>query len=116
MTQSIQVSQSSPSSSPIEPPLKERILAEALQQTRECAQIAYCSSQLTLLMLVANGVVGLVGVGLLLTGYASEGTVTAASGAISGISVLHLYREASEQRQEANEHLENLIVSLQQVH
>lgn len=114
MTQTIQLSQSTPSTVCIEPihELKTQILAEALQQVRECSQLAYQYSRSALVVSAASAFMMLVGTGLLLTNRATEGAVATASGLVSGLSILQLSKEATDRRQEANERLDKLIATL----
>jgi hypothetical protein len=116
MAQPIQVSQTAPPNLFTESTinLKEQVLSEALQQTRECSQLAHDSSRLALVVSTASAFIMLVGVGLLMANRTSEGTITTASGLVSGASILQLSKEASDRRQEANERLDKLIGTLEQ--
>ncbi|WP_199295728.1 hypothetical protein [Trichocoleus sp. FACHB-591] len=114
MAQPIQVSQPILSNSSAEPAtnLKNQVLSEALQQTRECSQLAHDSFRLALVVSTVSAFIMLVGVGLLMANHTSEGTVTTAGGLVSGVGILQLSKEASDRRQEANERLDKLTETL----
>lgn len=71
-------------------------LAMELSIARECLRQARHSFNLALVMTAASAIIGFVGVGLLWSGQAPEGTITTASGLASSVRCLQLARDTND--------------------
>lgn len=89
-----------------------RIAEEGLRQTQQTFNIARQSFLLALVMTGASAIVGFVGVGFLLTGKASEGTITTAGGLVSSMVFIQLAKDASDRLDKANERLDKIAAKV----
>ncbi|MEA5622798.1 TRADD-N-associated membrane domain-containing protein [Nostoc sp. UHCC 0251] len=92
--------------------LMARIAEEGLRQTQQTFNIARQSFLLALVMTGASAIVGFVGVGFLLTGKASEGTITTAGGLVSSMVFIQLAKDASDRLDKANERLDKIAAKV----
>ena len=92
--------------------LSNQIAHEILRQVQKSFNLAHQSCRLTLVMTGTSAVISLVGVGLILAGKASEGTVTTTSGLASGTGFLQLSKEAQKQLEQANKRMDQLLEDL----
>jgi len=92
--------------------LKQQIAQEILRQTRATFNLAHQSFQGAIFMTAASAIVSLVGVGLLLSGKTSEGTITTAGGLVSGVGFSQLMKDAEERLEHANERLDKIVSEL----
>lgn len=93
--------------------LMARIAEEGLRQTQQTFNMARQSFLLALIMTGASAIVGFVGVGFLLSGKASEGTVTTAGGLVSSMVFVQLAKDASDRLNKANERLDKIAAQVQ---
>ncbi|MBW4586318.1 hypothetical protein G7B40_023170 [Aetokthonos hydrillicola Thurmond2011] len=93
--------------------LMARITEEGLRQAQQTFNMAHHSFVLALIMTGASAIVGFVGVGLLLSGKASEGNVTTAGGFVSSMVFIQLAKDASDRLEKANERLERITAKFQ---
>lgn len=92
--------------------LMARIAEEGLRQAQQTFNMARQSFILALVMTGASAIVGFVGVGFLLSGKASEGTVTTAGGVVSSMVFVQLAKDASDRLDKANERLDTIATKL----
>lgn len=88
--------------------LMARIADEGLRQAQQSFNMARQSFILALVMTGSSAIVGFVGVGFLLSGKASEGTVTTAGGLVSSMVFIQLAKDASDRLDKANERLDRI--------
>ena len=93
--------------------LMTRIADEGLRQAQQSFNMARQSFILALIMTGASAIVGFVGVGFLLSGKASEGTVTTAGGLVSSMVFIQLAKDASDRLDKANERLDRIATKFQ---
>ena len=93
--------------------LMSHIAEEGLRQAQQTFNMARQSFILALVMTGASAIVGFVGVGFLLSGKASEGTVTTAGGLVSSMVFTQLAKDASDRLDKANERLDRIATKLQ---
>lgn len=92
--------------------VKAHVLTEAIAQVHQTAHVAHRSTQMTLAITLISSCLSLAGVVLLLGGQLSEGTVTTASGLLSGMSAAQMNKDAGDRLQDANERLDKLVAML----
>jgi hypothetical protein len=92
--------------------LKQQIAEEILRQAHATFNLAHRSFQGAIVMTAASAIVSLVGVGLLLNGKTSEGTLATAGGLVSGAGFLQLTKDAEERLENANERLDKVMAEL----
>ncbi|GAB4368029.1 MAG: hypothetical protein Kow00121_06800 [Elainellaceae cyanobacterium] len=90
------------------------VIREGVRQSRQSANQAHWSFLVATVMTAASALIGLGGAGLLLSGKASEGTVTTAVGLASGVYSYQLSKEAGDRQKQANERLDQLLQQLQE--
>jgi NADPH-dependent curcumin reductase CurA len=89
------------------------IADEGLRQAQQSFNMARHSFMLALVMTGASAIVGFVGVGFLLSGKASEGTVTTAGGLVSSMVFIQLAKDAGDRLDKANERLDRIATKFQ---
>lgn len=94
--------------------LLEQVIQERIRQCRRNADQAHWSFIVASIITTTSTLLGLGGAGLLLMGKASEGTVTAAIGAVSGVYSYQLFKDAADRQQEANESLDEMLRKFQE--
>jgi NADPH-dependent curcumin reductase CurA len=92
--------------------LMTRIAEEGLRQTQQTFNMTRQSFILALVMTGASAIVGFVGVGFLLSGKASEGTITTAGGLVSSMVFVQLAKDASDRLDKANERLDKIAAKV----
>ncbi len=92
--------------------LMNSIAEEGLRQTQQTFNMARQSFLLALVMTGASAIVGFVGVGFLLSGKASEGTITTAGGLVSSMVFIQLAKDASDRLDKANERLDKIAAKV----
>ena len=87
----------------------------ARQHREKCARLhpTLKLRDIALVMTGASAIVGFVGVGFLLSGKASEGTVTTAGGLVSSMVFTQLAKDASDRLDKANERLDRIATKFQ---
>jgi hypothetical protein len=88
--------------------LNLQIAKEGLRQAKQSFDLAQQSFKLALVMTAMSALVSFVGVGLLLSGKASEGSVTTAGGLASSVAFLQLAKDASDRLDKANDRLDKI--------
>ena len=92
--------------------LKINIAQESLRQASKSFDLSFRSFQMSLIMTAISGGIGFVGVGLLLTGSASEGTVTTAGGLVSSVCFLQISKDSQGRLEKANTRLDKIRLEL----
>lgn len=92
--------------------LLDCVIQEGISQSRQSACQAHWSFLISIVLSTAGAAIGLSGASLLMLGYASEGTVTAAVGLASGVYSHQISKEAAERQQRANERLDHMLQEL----
>lgn len=92
--------------------LKINIAKESLRQASKSFDLSFRSFQMSLIMTAISGAIGFVGVGLLLTGQASEGTVTTAGGLVSSVCFLQISKDSQGRLEKANTRLDKIRIEL----
>lgn len=90
----------------------KRLIDEGLRQTQQTFNMARQSFILALVMTGASAIVGFVGVGFLLLGKASEGTITTAGGLVSSMVFVQLAKDASDRLDKANKRLDKIAAKV----
>ncbi len=93
--------------------LMARIAEEGLRQAQQTFNMARTSFILAFVMTGASAIVGFVGVGFLLSGKASEGSITTAGGLVSSMVFIQLAKDASDRLDKANERLDRIATKFQ---
>lgn len=88
------------------------VIREGITQSRQAAHQAHWSFLSSIVISTTSTAIGLVGASLLLLGHASEGSVTAAVGIVSGVYSHQLSKDAADRQQQANERLDNMLQEL----
>ena len=84
------------------------IARESLRQAKQTFNLARQSFQISLVMTASSGLIGLAGIGLLLDGQSSEGTVTTTGGLASSVCFLQLSKDARDRLEKANRRLDQI--------
>ena len=92
--------------------LRYQITQEILRQVQKSFNLAHRSFQFTLIMAGASAFISVMGVALILSGKASQGTVATTSGLASGTSFMHLSQEAKKQLEQANKRMDLLLIDI----
>ena len=92
--------------------LLDCVIHEGISQSRQSAYQAHWSFLISMALSTASAAIGLSGASLLMLGYASEGTVSAAVGIASGIYSHQVSKDAADRQQRANERLDCLLQAL----
>lgn len=92
--------------------LKINIAQESLRQASKSFDLACRSFQLSLTMTAISGTIGFIGVGLLLSGQASEGTVTTAGGLASSVCFWQISKDSQTRLEKANARLDKIRTEL----
>ncbi len=92
--------------------LRINIAAESLRQASKSFDLACRSFQLSLMMTAISGTIGFIGVGLLLSGQASEGTVTTAGGLASSVCFWQISKDSQTRLEKANARLDKIRTEL----
>ncbi|MEL7005343.1 MAG: hypothetical protein AAFN93_21810 [Bacteroidota bacterium] len=92
--------------------LKINIAKESLRQASKSFDLSCRSFQLSLIMTAISGTIGFIGVGLLLSGNASEGTVTTAGGLVSSVCFLQISKDSQGRLEKANTRLDKIRIEL----
>lgn len=93
--------------------LVDRVISEGISQSRQSACQAHWSFLTSIVLSAASAAIGISGAALLLSGHASEGSVTAAVGLASGVYSHQISKDAAERQQQANERLDHMLQKLQ---
>lgn len=88
------------------------IARESLRQAQQSFNLARQSFQISLAMTALSGLIGIAGIGLLLDGQSSEGTVTTTGGLASSVCFLQLSKDARERLEKANSRLDQIRIEL----
>lgn len=95
--------------------LLDRVISEGISQSRQSAYQAHWSFLTSMVLSTASAAIGLSGAALLLSGHASEGSVTAAVGLASGVYSHQLSKDAADRQRQANERLDSMLQKLQTI-
>lgn len=93
--------------------LLKSVIEEGIRQSKQSADQSHLSFFIAMLMTTFGTVLGFGGAALLLTGNASEGSVTTAAGLASGVYSYQLSKDAAERQKQANERLDQMLRQLQ---
>lgn len=91
----------------------DHVIEESLCQVKKTSRIAHQSFLLAMIMTGTSAIIGFVGVGFLLLGKASGGTITTASGLVSSMVFIQLAKDASNRLDKANERLDAIILKVE---
>jgi hypothetical protein len=92
--------------------LLERVIQEGITQSRQSAYQAHWSFLSAIALSTTSAFIGLSGASLMLLGHASEGSVTAAVGLVSGAYSHQLSKDAADRQRQANERLDHMLQEL----
>lgn len=91
--------------------IEQQVAREVIRQAQKSFDLAYFSLRLANLMTTISAGIICFGVILFLSGKTSEGSLTAASGILTGTGCMQVSKEASRQMERANKRMEKYLDS-----
>jgi hypothetical protein len=101
-----------PSNAELAARLNLEIVAESIHQVKLSFSLAHRTSQLSIVMTAASGLISLAGISMMLAGHGEPGTATTAAGVTSSFIFVQRSKEARERLDQAHTRLDSVRAEL----